>query len=179
MIFFRKFAFKNTFKNKAICIRRKILIFFSFKKKRVAGGGPRQGTFPYSVWEWLLLTRFLYSTRSQRFPALAFSRSSRHSYFANTILPIFLKRYSTSEKDRSTASPRGIHIFVTLRTKSTQPPTKASPTSFSFLGETTPPTNISERTHTRLDTILYTFFKYIYTVTYSRGLPKKDTTKNP
>ena len=29
-----------TFKNKAICIRRKIFIFFSFKKKR---DGPRQG----------------------------------------------------------------------------------------------------------------------------------------
>ena len=49
--FSTKFEFQVTFKNKTICIRRKIVIFFSFKKKKKtrcpkAGHGPRQGTFP-------------------------------------------------------------------------------------------------------------------------------------
>ena len=39
----------STFKNKAICIKQKIFIFFSLKKMRwpTAGSGPRQATFPY------------------------------------------------------------------------------------------------------------------------------------
>ena len=46
-------------KNKAICMRQKIFIFFSFKKQTrwpKACGGPRQVTFPYCLISYLFST---------------------------------------------------------------------------------------------------------------------------
>ena len=72
--FSTKFGFNRLLKNKAICIRRKIFIFFSLKKNKMAQGRgwPKAGYLPLLYYIIVILSNIIKTKAYPRFLFISF-----------------------------------------------------------------------------------------------------------